>query len=104
MKKAFYKEYEKKLANISNLEEICENGTIREYAFTWTCDFRVANFTYSQRVKPMILVTYLLGEYFRSRAATYVLNLAECSDICSNVFSWTSFSFIHYLILKKIGC
>ena len=91
--KALFKENENKLANISNLEKICENGEIREYVFTGTCDLRVANFTYSQRVKPMILVTYLLGEYFRSRAATYVLNLAERSGICSNVFFLNLFFF-----------
>ena len=36
-------------------------------------DSRVANFIYLQNLKLMILVKYLHGNYFRSRAATHML-------------------------------
>ena len=65
--KAFFKENENKLVSIS------KNGEIQEYVFPWMCDSKIANFIYLQSLKPMTLVKYMLENYFRSRAATYVL-------------------------------
>ena len=51
------------------------------------CNPRIANFICLQSLKPIILVTYLLDNFFRSRAAICVsVNLAECSGNRSNMF------------------
>ena len=85
------------------LEKICKNGEIQEYLFPWMCNSRVANFTYFQSVKPMILVKYLLDNYFRPRIKNshIYVNLAECSNSRSNVFNERLFVFFITLFLRR---
>ena len=50
----------------------------------------------------MILVKYLLNNYFRSRTATSVLIKLNAGTAVQVFFSGISFCFFHYLILRKI--
>ena len=65
--KAFFEENENKLVNISIWKKSIKMGRFKN------TDSRVANFIYLQSLKPMTLVKYLLDNYFRSTAASYVL-------------------------------
>ena len=60
---------------------------MQEYVFPWMCNPRIANFICLESLKLIILVKYLLDNFFRSRAAICVcVNLAECSGNRSNMF------------------
>ena len=79
------------------------NGKIQGYVFPWTCDSRVANFIYLQSVKSFMLVNNLLDDYFRPRAATYVLIQLNAATAVQMFFIKRLCFFFHYLMLKNMG-
>ena len=65
-------------------------------------DSRVGNFRiYLQSLKPMILVKNLLDNYFRSRAATYVLIQLNAATAVQMLFTERPFVFFITLFLKR---
>ena len=65
-------------------------------------DSRVGNFRiYLQSLKPMILVKNLLDNYFRSRAATYVLIQLNAATDVQMLFIERLFVFFITLFLKR---
>ena len=65
-------------------------------------DSRVGNFRiYLQSLKPMILVKNLLDNYFRSRAATYVLIQLNAATAVQMFFIERLFVFFITLFLKR---
>ena len=65
-------------------------------------DSRVGNFRiYLQSLKPMILVKNLLDNYFRSRAATYVLIQLNAATAVQMLFIERLFVFFITLFLKR---
>ena len=65
-------------------------------------DSRVGNFRiYLQSLKPMILVKNLLDNYFRSRAATYVLIQLNAATAVQMLFIERLFVFFITLFIKR---
>ena len=65
-------------------------------------DSRVGNFRiYLQSLKPMILVKNLLDNYFRSRAATYVLIQLNAATAVQMLFIERLFVFFITLFLTR---